>query len=566
MTSKLVVNTIEADTGISSVSFASSISLSSNSVFHLGNAGLNIGADTNINRPSAGVIGFNINGSEAARINANGFSGDGSQLTGLPAGLGTALSTVQTSPLNKLYYTDRILSIGSTVTVDHPASATGAYTQYADILVEDNADLIVADGDDLIPDILGLGGNGTTGAGGAGRLLVDNIVNRSGTGAPTLPNGAVVTGVVTATSFVGSGANLTGLTTPLSFRNLIINGAMMVAQRGTSSTTSDYATVDRFGWDAFAMGAAATQSQSDVASGTTPYSLGFRKAFKLTLGNNGSPAASTRVGFFYKIEAQDIANSGWNYTSSSSYITFSYWVKSSVSQNFYNTFKNDDGSSQRYVTETGTLTQDTWTKITKTIPGNSNLTFNNDNGEGLEITWELFRGTDQTGTRPLNAWAASDNNTRTPDQTSTWYSTNGATFEITGVQLEVASTSTAFEHRGFSDELRRCQRYCFRFGGGDTETYTTLCMGVQSHSTLCKLYIQFPVTMRSKDITYTFSDLTVDDDIASYSGGRIQSVNSDNSGKNSATLIFNTASMNNVNATRVLTDDVGGYIQGECEL
>ena len=211
MTSKLVVNTIEADTGISSVSFASSISLSSTSIFHISNSGINIGADTNINRPSAGVIGFNINGSEAARINANGFSGDGSQLTGLPAGLGTALSTVQTSPLNKLYYTDRILSIGSTVTVDHPASATGAYTQYADILVEDNADLIVADGDDLIPDILGLGGNGTTGAGGAGRLLVDNIVNRSGTGAPSFPNGAVVTGVVTATSFVGNGANLTGI-------------------------------------------------------------------------------------------------------------------------------------------------------------------------------------------------------------------------------------------------------------------------------------------------------------------------------------------------------------------
>ena len=211
MTSKLVVNTIEADTGISSVSFASSISLSSTSVFHFGNAGLNIGGDLNINRPSAGVIGFNINGSEAARINANGFLGDGSQLTGLPAGLGTALSTVQTSPLNKLYYTDRILSIGSTVTIDHPASATGAYTQYADILVEDNADLIVADGDDLIPDILGLGGNGTTGAGGAGRLLVDNIVNRSGTGAPTLPNGAVVTGVCTATSFSGSGANLTNV-------------------------------------------------------------------------------------------------------------------------------------------------------------------------------------------------------------------------------------------------------------------------------------------------------------------------------------------------------------------
>jgi len=77
MTSKLVVNTIEADTGISSVSFASSISLSSTSVFHLGDAGFNIGADTNINRPGNGVIGFNINDSEKARINSSGRMGLG---------------------------------------------------------------------------------------------------------------------------------------------------------------------------------------------------------------------------------------------------------------------------------------------------------------------------------------------------------------------------------------------------------------------------------------------------------------------------------------------------------
>ena len=126
-------------------------------------------------------------------ITATKFVGDISDATGAAAGLGTALSQDQSNPLNKLFYTDRVLSIGSTITVDHPASATGAYTQYADIQVEDNADLIVADGDDLIPDILGLGGNGTTGAGGAGRLLVDNIVNRSGSGAPTFPNGIDIT-------------------------------------------------------------------------------------------------------------------------------------------------------------------------------------------------------------------------------------------------------------------------------------------------------------------------------------------------------------------------------------
>ena len=91
MTSKLVVNSIEADTGISSVSFASSISLSSSSVFHLGDAGINIGADTNISRIGNGVLGFNINGTEKARIDTNGtitatsFVGSGANLTGIDA-------------------------------------------------------------------------------------------------------------------------------------------------------------------------------------------------------------------------------------------------------------------------------------------------------------------------------------------------------------------------------------------------------------------------------------------------------------------------------------------------
>ena len=72
--------------------------------------------------------------------------------------------------------------------------------------------------------------------------------------------------------------------------------------------------------------------------------------------------------------------------------------------------------------------------------------------------------------------------------------------------------------------------------------------------------------MRSKDVTFSISGLTLDDDIASYSGGRVNSVSSENAGKSSATLIFDTASMNNVNATRVLTDAAGGYIFCECEL
>ena len=108
-------------------------------------------------------------------------------------------------------------------------------------------------------------------------------------------------------------------------RNLVINGAMNVAQRGTSSTVSGYGTVDRFRLYYQNLDEAPTQEQVDVASGTTPYSLGFRKAFKATNGNQtGGAGAADAIQIQYSLESQDLANSGWNYTSSSSYITLSF--------------------------------------------------------------------------------------------------------------------------------------------------------------------------------------------------------------------------------------------------
>ena len=84
------------------------------------------------------------------------FTGDISNATGAAAGLGTALSQTQTSPLNKIYYTDNVLSIGATITIDHPPSTNTAYTNYSDIKITGSADLIISDGDEFIPDILGL--------------------------------------------------------------------------------------------------------------------------------------------------------------------------------------------------------------------------------------------------------------------------------------------------------------------------------------------------------------------------------------------------------------------------
>ena len=251
-------------------------------------------------------------------------------------------------------------------------------------------------------------------------------------------------------------------------KNLIINGAMEVAQRGTSETGSaanGYSTVDRIQLQQNGTDAYPETAQGTVASGTTPYTNGFRKTFKVTNGNQSSAGAADELAIRYSIEAQDVANSGWNYTSSSSNVTLSFWVKSSVAQNFYGYLLTLDGTMQRYAFETGSLSADTWTKVTKTIPGNSNITIDNNNGEGFRIEWRLFSGTDFTDSGvSLNTWAAFASGTRTPDYGSAmddWYLTNNATFEITGVQLEVGSVATDFEHRSFGQELDLCRRYYY---------------------------------------------------------------------------------------------------------
>ena len=140
----------------------------------------------------------------AGIVSATAFYGDGSNLEGVAsAGLGTALG--ESGGLEVIYYTDNVLSIGATITVDPPASTNVAYTQYAEVSVDANADLIIASGDDFIPDVLGLSTTGITPLTGAGgRIRADLFTNKAGTGAPTFQTGVVITGVATATTFSGA--------------------------------------------------------------------------------------------------------------------------------------------------------------------------------------------------------------------------------------------------------------------------------------------------------------------------------------------------------------------------
>ena len=195
----------------------------------------------------------------AGIVSATAFYGDGSNLEGVAsAGLGTAIS--DSGALSVIYYTDNTLTVGDDTTVDVPATSDSnvAYTQYAEIAVADTKDLIIADGDDFVPDILGITTDGPQGTmAGGGRIRVDNISSKSGSGSvyfnagvditgvgtvatlestnvtvtgittsgSTIVGSAVTTdsegiraaGIVTATSFTGDGANLTGLNIPAGF-------------------------------------------------------------------------------------------------------------------------------------------------------------------------------------------------------------------------------------------------------------------------------------------------------------------------------------------------------------
>lgn len=172
----------------------------------------------------------------AGIVSATSYYGDGSNLEGVSsAGLGTAVEAGSAFGGEQIYYTNTVLSIGGTVTVDPPSSSKIAYTQYQEIAVESGADLIVGDGDDLVFDILGLSTEGIGALPGAGgRVRADSFTNKAGTGAPTFQTGLQVTGIVTATGsiqvgsgqsfgssgasdavYYGDGSNLTGVSAGL---------------------------------------------------------------------------------------------------------------------------------------------------------------------------------------------------------------------------------------------------------------------------------------------------------------------------------------------------------------
>ena len=281
----------------------------------------------------------------------------------------------------------------------------------------------------------------------------------------TTNTGVNIAGICTATSFSGDGSNLTGLNTPLSFRNLIINGAMMVAQRGTSVASTGYKTCDRWQFGGNWPGSAITQEQATIDYNTVPYDQGFRKSYKITNSSQSSASAGDNIEITYSFEGQEIANSGWDFVNNTKYITLSFWVKSSVAQTFYGYFRTFPGTDLKYSFPIVCSTTG-WEFKTVSIKGETNFaqnvynSFPNTSSRAMVLRIVPYYGTTYTDSGAINnAWRNYSSADITPVYDTSWFLTNGATFELTGVQLEVGDTATAFEHRSFPEELQRCQRY-----------------------------------------------------------------------------------------------------------
>ena len=242
---------------------------------------------------------------------------------------------------------------------------------------------------------------------------------------------------------------------------LIVNGDMAVAQRSSSTvaqadeSNEGYATVDRFGlFFGNSAGGTITTSRD------TTFPTGFGQSMKLNVTSADTSLGSTHVvNLQQSIEAQVIRNSGWDYTSSSSYITLSFQIRSSKTGTYCIFVQTVDGTSKMYTAEYTISSADTWEQKVIAIPGDSGISFDDNAEKGLNVAWVLAVGSGRSGT--AGSWTTG-NAFGTSNQVNFLDSTDNIAY-ITGVQLEVgqftSSTLPAFQHESFGDNLARCQRY-----------------------------------------------------------------------------------------------------------
>jgi len=234
------------------------------------------------------------------------------------------------------------------------------------------------------------------------------------------------------------------------FKNRIINGAMVINQRGFSGTPAngDY-TLDR--WQAN-LTASSKYTLSQNAGSITP-PAGFSNYLGITSSSAYSVGSGDQFNVLQKIEGYNIADLAWG-TASASAITISFKVYSSLTGTFSGSLANS-ALNRCYVFNYTVSSANTWTTISVTIAGDTSGTWVTNNGTGMFVIFGLGSGSTYSGT--AGSWG-STYYTQSTGSVSV-VGTNGATFYITGVQLEKGSTATSFDYRPYGTELQLCQRY-----------------------------------------------------------------------------------------------------------
>ena len=272
---------------------------------------------------------------------------------------------------------------------------------------------------------------------------LDNYVKKSGT-----------TGDIDLTTVDSINVNgVSGIPTPN--RNLLYNGAMQVAQRGTSvaAAPNGYNTVDR--WEQAATTTTSVYTQS--VENDAPTGSGFAKSCKMLVTTaNASPVAAVQRTFRQKLEGQDCQRIAKG-TASAQQLTLSFWVKSNVTGTFICEMYDSDNT--RSVSLPYTIsTSATWEKKVLTFPADTTGALDNNNAASLWCFFGLESGSNYTSGSLQTTWGALTNANRYVGQTNLAAATNNY-WQITGVQLETGPVATEFEHEPYSVTLEKCRRY-----------------------------------------------------------------------------------------------------------
>jgi hypothetical protein len=273
---------------------------------------------------------------------------------------------------------------------------------------------------------------------------------------------------------------------------------MVIDQRnaGASVTPTDSGTYTLDRWTAGLIVASKFSVQQNAGSVTPP--AGFTNYLGVTSLSAYTVGAADSFSVQQRIEGYNVADLGFG-TANAKTVTLSFWVRSSLTGTFGGVLRN--GANTRSYPFTYTINSaNTWEYETITIVGDTTGTWLTTNGIGLTTVFSLGAGSSVSGT--AGSW--SSNNFANATGATQVVATNGATFYITGVQLEVGTQATSFEYRQYTTELQLCQRYYYNINGGDTGGFATIGMGGTTSSTNSRNLVQHPVVMRAQPTVSSF--------------------------------------------------------------